>query len=91
MLYIFRKLIRKNLVYIITFEFQFLCDADCLKWINETTTFMEICTGLVDAVLGPKRLANRLYINRNGFLLLFFFFFWTFQRSAFNSEKESIC
>ena len=79
MLYIFRKLIRKNLVYIITFEFQFLCDADCLKWINETTTFMEICTGLVDAVLGPKRLANRLDIDRNGFLLLFFSFFGHFR------------
>ena len=47
MLCIFRKRIRKNLVYIITFVFQFHCAGDYLKCINETTTPIEMCTGLV--------------------------------------------
>ena len=54
MLYIFRERIRKNLVYIFTFVFQFLCVADYMKCINETTTPIEMSTALVDSVLRPK-------------------------------------
>ena len=51
---IFRERIRKNLVYIFTFVFQFLCVADYMKCINETTTPMEMSTGFVYSVLRPK-------------------------------------
>ena len=47
----FRKRIRKNLVYIITFVFKFLCAGDYLKCINKTTTSIQICTGLVLGIL----------------------------------------
>ena len=50
-LYIFRKCIRKILIYIIAFAFQFLCVADYLKCIDETITPMEIYTGLIDSML----------------------------------------
>ena len=57
MLYIFRKHISKNLVYIFTFVFQFLWVADYMKCINETP--IEMSTGLVDSVLRPKILLFR--------------------------------
>ena len=91
MLYVFRKRIKKNLIYIITFAFQFLCVAGHLKCVNETTTPIEMCTGLADSVLRPKILEQTRYFNvdfdSNG---LFFFFFWIFQRNIFNVEKN-IC
>ena len=63
MLYSFRKCVRKNLAYIVTFVFQFLC-ADYLKCINQTKTPMEICTGLVLRNL----CFDRKYLNRLGIL-----------------------
>ena len=75
MLYIFRKSLGKNLVYIFTFLFQFLCVADYMKCINETTTPIEMSTGLVDSILRPKVPDNRME---------FYLFFAIFQRSTFN-------
>ena len=59
---IFRKCIRKSLVCIFTFVFQFLCVADYMKWINETTTPTEMCTGFVESVIRFKILGNRMNV-----------------------------
>ena len=75
MLYISRKRIRKNLIHIITFVFQFLCLTDYLKCINETTTPIEMCTGLADSVLRPKILEQTSYFNADFDSDRFFFFF----------------
>ena len=64
MLYSFRKCVRKNLAYIVTFVFQFLCAGDYLKCINQTKTPIEICTGLVLRNL----CFDRKYLNRLGIL-----------------------
>ena len=64
MLYSFRKCVRKNLAYIVTFVFQFLCAGDYLKRINQTKTPTEICTGLVLRNL----CFDRKYLNRLGIL-----------------------
>ena len=73
MLHIFRKCIRKNLVYIFTFVFQFLYVAYYMKCINETTTPTELSPGFIDSVLRPKILGNRMDFYFY-FSLLFFHF-----------------
>ena len=93
MLYIFRKRIRKNLVYIITFVFQFLCVGDYLKCINETTTPIEMCAGLVESVPRPKMLEQTRYFNvnfdSNGFLFLFFLIFFDISEKYLQFRKKT--
>ena len=58
MLYIFRKCIRKNLVCISIFVFQFPWVADYLKCTNETTKPIDMRN--VECVLRLKILINRI-------------------------------
>ena len=74
-LHIFRKCIRKNLVYIFTFVFQFLYVAYYTKCINETTTPTEMSTGFIDSVLRPKIRGNRMDFYFYFSLLFFHFLF----------------
>ena len=75
MLHIFTKCITKNLFYIFTFVFQFLCVADYMKCINETTTPIEMSTGFVDSVLRPKSTLLLLLLLLLLSLLLLFYLF----------------
>ena len=60
MLYIFRKCIRKNLVCISIFVFQFPWVADYLKCTNETTKPIDMIQRNVESVLRLKILGNRI-------------------------------
>ena len=61
-LYFVKKCIWKNLVCIVTFVLQFFWVAGCWKFSNKTPAPIQICVGLVDAVLESKILGNRLGI-----------------------------
>ena len=50
----------KTIVYIVTFVLQFFHVVRYWKCINKTPTTIQMYIGLVDAVLGPKILGNRL-------------------------------
>ena len=64
-LYFERKYIWKNLVNFVTIVLQIFHLAGYWKFINKTPTPIQICIGLVDAVLRSKILGN----NRLGILM----------------------